>query len=222
MSTRRFPALGAVRRGALAAASVAAALVLAACGSDDSAGQSGHSGHDMGGSPSVSASASAAQGGHNAQDVAFATDMIPHHRQAVEMADLAPTRAASPDVRALAAEIKQAQDPEIATMSGWLTGWGEKVPSASDMKGMDGMGDHSAHTMPGMMTDADMGKLEKLSGAAFDTAFLQMMIGHHQGAIEMAKAEQTKGSYGPAKQLAAAIVTAQSTEITRMNQMLAQ
>ncbi|HEY5833425.1 DUF305 domain-containing protein [Streptomyces sp.] len=211
MTTRR---LTAARRGAVAAATVAAALVLAACGSDDSAG---HAHHDMGGT----SSASATQGGHNAQDVAFARDMIPHHRQAVAMADLAPTRAASQDVKALAAKIKQAQDPEIATMSGWLAGWGEKVPSpdASGMKGMEGM-DHSGHSMPGMMSEADMGTLEKLSGTAFDTAFLEMMIGHHEGAIEMAKAEQTKGASGPAKQLAAAIVTAQSAEIAQMNQML--
>jgi uncharacterized protein (DUF305 family) len=150
--------------------------------------------------------------------VAFAQGMIPHHRQAVAMADLAPSRAKSAEVKDLAAKIKKAQGPEITTMSGWLKTWGEKVP-AGDMPGMEGM-DHSGHNMSGMMSDQDMNKLTKLSGAAFDTAFLQMMVDHHQGAVDMARTEQSKGAYGPAETLAKSIVTSQSAEITQMNKML--
>ncbi len=105
------------------------------------------------------------------------------------MADLAATRASSSEVKSLATTIKGAQDPEIKTMSGWLTSWGAAVPQ--DMKGMD-----MSSGMPGMMSTADMTKLEKASGTMFDTMFLQMMVQHHKGAVEMATTEQSKGEYG--------------------------
>lgn len=199
-----------LRRAAAVSAAVTAALVLAACGGDDSTGD--HGGHDKpaAGSPS---GAQAGQGDHNAADVAFAQGMIPHHRQAVEMADLAATRASSVQVKKLAEEIKQAQDPEIRTMSGWLRSWGEDVPQPGT--------DHSGHHgMPGMMTDADMAKLEKASGKAFDTAFLELMIKHHEGAVDMAETEKSKGADKDAKALAGRIITSQSAEITRMNTLL--
>ncbi|MFF8844034.1 DUF305 domain-containing protein [Streptomyces sp. NPDC015127] len=201
------------RRAAALAAAAGAALVLAACGSGSGDGSTGHGGHSSG-SPKPSTSAPAAQGEHNAADVAFSQGMIPHHRQAVEMADLADTRAASPEVKKLAAEIRKAQDPEIRTLSGWLTSWGEQVPE-------EGAADeHAGHSMSGMMTAGDMGKLEKSSGKEFDTAFLTMMVEHHEGAVEMARTEQAEGSYGPAKDMAGDIITSQSAEITRMNELL--
>ena len=201
------------RRTALVAAAATAALslTLTACGSDDS-GSSGHSGHD---STKTTATASAPSSKHNEADVSFAQGMIPHHRQAVEMAGLAPTRASSAQVKKLAADIKKAQDPEIRTMSGWLESWGEKVPEA--MPGMD----HSQHEgMPGMMSSKDMEELKKASGAAFDTAFLKMMVQHHKGAVEMAGTEKEKGAYGPAKTMADDIIKTQNEEITEMNKLL--
>ncbi|POX53165.1 DUF305 domain-containing protein [Streptomyces sp. Ru72] len=228
MALRRSP----IRRTAALAAAATAAVVLTACGGSDSASSSaspsassGHSGHGMGTmSPSgPSGTAPAARGGHNAQDVTFAQEMIPHHRQAVAMAGLAPSRAASQDVKDLAARIRKAQDPEIATMSGWLKAWGEKVPddSGSGMESMPGR-DHSGSSMPGMMSDRDMKKLQGLSGGAFDKAFLQMMIGHHEGAIAMARTEGSRGAYGPARTMAKSIVTSQSAEITEMQKMLGE
>ncbi|MDF3300881.1 DUF305 domain-containing protein [Streptomyces tropicalis] len=214
-----------IRRTAALTAAATATVILAACGSSDSSSSSssGHSGHDMGAMSSArpSAAASAAKGGKNAQDVSFAQKMIPHHRQAVSMAGLAPSRAKSQQVKDLAEKIEQAQAPEINTMSGWLRTWGAKVPGTgmSGMENMPGMA-HSDSSMSGMMSDADMAELKGLSGAAFDRAFLQMMIRHHQGAIEMAKAEQAKGAYGPARTMAKSIVTSQSAEIAEMNAML--
>ncbi|MFD3681550.1 DUF305 domain-containing protein [Streptomyces sp. NPDC058613] len=197
-----------IRRTALVAAAGAASLVLAACGSGD-ATSSGPSP-----SPSASSSAAASQGQHNAADVAFAKGMIPHHRQAVEMAGLAPTRAESAEVKQLAEEIKKAQGPEIKTLSGWLTSWGEQVPAEGAM-------DHSMHGADGgMMTPEEMGNLKKASGKAFDTAFMQLMIKHHEGAVVMAKAEKADGSFPEAKTMAGAIVTSQTAEITRMNNLL--
>ncbi|MBP2706140.1 DUF305 domain-containing protein [Microbispora sp. RL4-1S] len=142
----------------------------------------------------------------------FAEMMIPHHRQAVEMAKPAEDRAGSSQVRELAAKIEAAQTPEIQTMSGWLTGWGLKAPGEGAMP-MD-------HGMPGMMSASDMKKLERLSGAAFDKAFLTMMIRHHEGAIAMAKEEQANGAYEPARRMAASIVSSQSAEIRTMKELL--
>ncbi|WLW51650.1 DUF305 domain-containing protein [Streptomyces sp. YU58] len=203
------------RRVTLAAVSVTAALLLAACGNDGGSGS--HSGgHD---SPSASASPStaASEGAHNAQDVSFAQGMIPHHRQALEMAGLAADRAGSAQVKDLAARIEKAQDPEIRTMSGWLTSWGEEVPAGS-MPGMDHSGGHSG--MPGMMTDEDMADLKKASGKDFDAMFLTMMIEHHEGAVDMAETEKKSGRYGPATAMADDIITAQTAEITEMNKLL--
>lgn len=202
-----------IRRTALAVTAGAAALVLAACGGG---------GHDMGSmnsDSSPSASASAKAGDHNDQDVSFAKEMIQHHRQAIEMADLAADRASSQEVKDLATKIKGAQDPEIKTMSGWLTSWGEEVPA--DMSGMEGhdMGDVSSD-MPGMMSSEDMDKLEKASSAEFDKMFLEMMVKHHEGAVEMANTEKAEGKYGPAVKLADAVITAQTAEIEQMNRML--
>jgi uncharacterized protein (DUF305 family) len=199
-----------IRRTALGATAAAATLVLAACSSSN--GMAGMD-HGTGSGASASATATASAGAHNAADTGFAQQMISHHRQAIEMADLAATRASSSDVKALATKIKGEQDPEIATMSGWLTSWGEKVPQ--EMKGMDMSSD-----MPGMMSSADMTQLQKAKGTGFDTMFLEMMVKHHQGAIVMAQTEKAKGTYGPAKKLADSVITAQSTEIKQMNKLL--
>ncbi|GGQ20818.1 lipoprotein [Streptomyces griseomycini] len=208
-----------VRRSAAVAAAGAAALVLAACGGDGDGGPAvGHGGHDAAASPSASstASAPASQERHNAADVAFAKGMIPHHRQAVEMADLAPDRARSAGVRKLAADIRKAQGPEIETLSGWLTSWGEEVPA-------EGAVDHSGHgtgDMGGMMTDEEMSELGKASGEAFDTAFMELMIKHHEGAVEMARTEQADGAFGPARKMAGEIIASQGAEIEQMNELL--
>jgi uncharacterized protein (DUF305 family) len=206
-----------VRRALAAATAGTAALVLAACGSDKPAG-----GHDMGTKESGSRPAASTQAdGHsnadsrNSADVSFATEMIQHHRQAVEMAELAEGRAASKDVKSLAAKIKGAQDPEIEEMSGWLTAWGEEVPAD-----MSGMGHDMSSSMPGMMSAGDMDELKKASGDDFDKKFLAMMVKHHEGAVAMGRTEKSDGKYGPATRLAADVVTAQTAEIEQMNKML--
>ncbi|MGW0333208.1 DUF305 domain-containing protein [Streptomyces sp. NPDC003011] len=211
-----------IRRVALATTAGVAALALAACGGDSDSG-----GHDAGAMTSESAGPSAASsspssasagagvGEHNDADVGFATEMIQHHRQAVTMAELADSRASSQEVKDLATKIKGAQDPEIRIMSGWLAAWGEEVP-----EDMSGMGHDMSSAMPGMMSGEDMDKLEKASGTEFDEMFLTMMVQHHEGAVEMAKAEKADGAYGPATKLADDVITAQTAEIEQMNKML--
>ncbi|WP_371668357.1 DUF305 domain-containing protein [Streptomyces sp. NBC_00289] len=207
------------RRAVLAAVSVTAVFALAACGNDSDS--SGAAGSDSSASSSASAGADATAGAHNAQDTSFAQGMIPHHQQALEMAKLAADRASSAQVKDLASRIEKAQDPEIKTMSGWLTSWGEDVPTSSDStaESMPGM-DHSGSGMPGMMDGSDMDELEKASGTDFDTMFLTMMIDHHKGAVDMATTEKSKGEYRPATSMADDIVTAQTAEIAEMNKLL--
>ncbi|WP_371779687.1 DUF305 domain-containing protein [Streptosporangium subroseum] len=199
------------RRAAIAAAAVVtAAAVLGACGGENVLSR---------GSGDIVAVAARAtpppsSSTHNAADVSFAQQMIPHHRQAVAMADLAATRASSPEVKALAARIKAEQGTEIETMSGWLRSWGERVPG--DTSGMDNPG----HDMPGMMSAEEMDRLSEASGKTFDTMFLQMMIAHHRGAVAMAGTERSTGSYPPAKDLAKTIIASQNKEIDQMESLL--
>ncbi|MEO3826463.1 DUF305 domain-containing protein [Actinomadura sp. B10D3] len=189
----------------------ALAIALTACGDDkDSGGASpGHSmpGHSMPASPGGSQA-----GPHNAQDVTFAQMMIPHHEQAIEMSDLAASRASSPEVEKLATQIKSAQGPEIRKMTAWLTSWGAS-PEAGGMN-------HGA--MHGMMTEKDMKDLKAAKGEPFDTSFLDMMIKHHQGAVAMARTEQSSGRSPEAKQMAAGIVSSQTAEIEKMQTLLKQ
>ncbi len=185
-----------MKRAPLVPLALVAGLLLAACGGSKD---------------------STSGGSHNAADVSFAQDMIPHHQQAIEMTKMVTGRSSTPEVEALARRIQAAQDPEIETMSGWLRSWGEDVPSST---GMGGHGDHGSMSMPGMMSSEDMNALMAKRGTDFDRTFLEMMTMHHQGAIEMARTEQAEGSHGPAKDLAGRIATDQQAEIDQMAALL--
>ncbi|MFD5103468.1 DUF305 domain-containing protein [Streptomyces albidochromogenes] len=198
-----------VRRTAAVAAAATAAVLLAACGGGGDS-PAAHAGHGTAAAPSASSAGRA----WNAADVSFAKGMIPHHRQAVAMAGLAATRARSTEVRQLAARIEKAQGPEIRTLSGWLTAWGEDVPEGG------ATGGHAWHSAAGMMAAEEMDELEKSSGEAFDTAFLRMMVEHHEGAVAMAGTERSEGAHRPARDMAGDIVTSQSAEIRRMKALL--
>jgi uncharacterized protein (DUF305 family) len=166
--------------------------------------------------------APAAAAEHNDADTTFATSMVPHHTQAIEMAQLATDRATSSKVKELAGQIEQAQGPEITQLQGLLAAWGEKPAPTSmgDMGGMGGMPMDGKAAMPGMMSDQQMKQLQAASGAAFDRMWLQMMIEHHTGAIEMARTEMSSGTNAEAKDLAQNVVDAQQSEITTMKQLL--
>jgi uncharacterized protein (DUF305 family) len=163
---------------------------------------------------SMSPTSVAAGSNFNPADVQFAQMMIVHHRQAVEMADLAGTRAADPEIKQLAAAIKAAQQPEIDTMSGWLTGWKQPTAQAGghDMPGMS--------TMPGLMSETDMSALKAASGTDFDRQFARMMIAHHNGAIQMARDVQKNGTNPEVKRLAVMVEQAQTTEVGQLQKIL--
>ncbi|PNH85158.1 DUF305 domain-containing protein [Arthrobacter sp. AFG20] len=206
----------------LSATAFAATLALAGCATGTGPGSTGTptTGMDHGSSSSTPANSSpAAAAEHNAADVMFAQMMIPHHAQAVEMSDMMLAKKDIPaEVTALATKIKAAQGPEIETMTGWLTSWNEPThaPSGHDMS------THGAGGMGGMMSDADMKKLDAAQGAEAAKLFLTQMIAHHEGAIVMAKTETTGGKNPEAINLSKAIVTAQEAEIQDMRALLAK
>ncbi|MFY9919033.1 MAG: DUF305 domain-containing protein [Mycobacterium sp.] len=152
--------------------------------------------------------------GHNADDIAFATNMIPHHQQAVDLSALVPERSPNPDLQTLASNIATAQEPEIQTMKVLLVQWNENP----DLDTGSGHGVHGA--MQGMVDEATISRLTSLEGDEFDQLWLTSMIAHHQGAIEMAKAEVANGANVDAKSLADRIIDTQQAEIGQMKQML--
>jgi uncharacterized protein (DUF305 family) len=151
--------------------------------------------------------------GHNDADVAFAQGMIPHHRQAVAMAELAGGRTENPAVLDLAARIEAAQAPEIDTLTAWLQEWDVEVP-AGDMAGMD-HGD-----MSGMGSPEDLAALEAALGAGFDRLFLEQMTVHHEGAVQMAQTELADGADPDVLALARTVAESQQAEIDEMAALL--
>lgn len=198
---------------ALSALTLTAALALtaAACGNDDA---------------STGTASEVSTTEHNDADVEFASNMLQHHAQALAMVDLTIDRPLDPEVLQLAEQIRDAQAPEIETFTDWLSDWDEEVPEtvrdhSNAGHDMDDMGDSmNDENMPGMMTSDDMGALEDASDAEFQTMWLEMMIEHHEGAVEMAKAEQGDGQFKPAIDVAGNIVESQTGEIETMKGLM--
>ena len=153
-------------------------------------------------------------------DVMFARMMIPHHEQAIEMSDLVlGTDGVDPRITDLATQIKEAQGPEIVQMTTWLDEWGVRGP---DSRGMgDSMGNGAMGGMGGMLSEAEMRALEQAEGAQAGRLFLQGMIAHHEGAVDMAEAEIDNGTHEGTVDLARSIVVSQTREISEMEDVLA-
>jgi uncharacterized protein (DUF305 family) len=165
-----------------------------------------------GSTPDTSSSASAdssTSAQTNDADLAFVQMMSPHHEQAIEMSDsLLEKTGIRPEVTALATEITEAQVPEIEQLSAWAEQW-----SVEEMSGMD-------HDMEGMMSDSDMQELDGAEGTEAEQLFLNQMIEHHTGAIEMARTEIDDGQNPDAIAMAEDIVRTQEDEISRMRTLL--
>jgi uncharacterized protein (DUF305 family) len=146
---------------------------------------------------------------HNAADVMFARHMIPHHQQALDMADMVPTRTHNDALLVVAVHIKTDQQAEITTLANLLAQWGEPPQDPQDP--MD---------MAGLVDDATMSQLPSLTGADFDRLWTTAMISHHQGAVAMAQTELAQGQSPEATKLAGTIVTTQEREISYMNDLL--
>jgi uncharacterized protein (DUF305 family) len=164
-------------------------------------------------------------------DAGFARDMSRHHLQAVEMANLALTNSQDPEVRRLAFDISSTQTNQVGRMQGWLTLWGLPLTGSDPMSWMagDAMAGHDMSTMsaaadgavmPGMATETELAELRSRSGTPFDVMFLQLMIRHHQGGLEMAQYGEQHATEAVVRGLARSIAETQTAETTTMEQML--
>ncbi|WP_346028030.1 DUF305 domain-containing protein [Arthrobacter parietis] len=189
----------------LSALGVAAVVMLAGCGAADP------------GESAAGSSGSEVSGEHNDADVMFAQMMIPHHEQAVQMSDVVLAKdGLSPEITELATQVKDAQAPEIETMTGWLDAWGEPV-EGHHMESADG-----EDGMDGMLSEDQMGELEAAEGEEAARMFLESMTAHHNGAVDMAQEEIENGENPEAIALAEDIVETQEAEIEEMKELLAE
>ncbi|GAA1693922.1 hypothetical protein GCM10009792_12500 [Microcella alkalica] len=199
------------RRRASAAAAIAStaalALALAGCVTVNTGGSNGPGGMPMGDLPD----------GVNQADAMFTMMMIPHHEQAIEMSELMLGRDdIDPEIVALAEQIIAAQDPEIELMEQWLDDWG--LPS---MPGGGHGGGHGDGGPGGMMSDGDLDAIEGAEGDEAERLYLEGMIEHHEGAIDMAQDVLDDGESTDVAELAETIIVTQQVEIDRVHQLLA-
>jgi uncharacterized protein (DUF305 family) len=153
-------------------------------------------------------------------DAGFARDMATHHGQAVQMAQVVRDNTTDPDVRLLAFDIETGQTAQIGQMNGWLQSWNQTPET--DIPQMAWM-DHTiapGQLMPGMATTAELARLKSLRGKAMDVYFLQLMIRHHKGGLEMAQYGAAHASEAYVLDLAGKIVIGQQNEVVTMEQML--
>jgi uncharacterized protein (DUF305 family) len=141
---------------------------------------------------------------YSSDDIAFAEMMIPHHEQAIEMSEIAFLNTSNPDVLQLAQEIKVAQSPEIDLMMSWT---GVKAST------------HAGHMMDGMLSQNELSDLREAKDKEFDLLFLEGMIKHHEGAIEMAQ-DVAASKNKEVADLSASIINAQELEIAKMKELL--
>jgi uncharacterized protein (DUF305 family) len=170
-------------------------------------------------------------------DVGFAQDMRMHHLQAVTMAGIERDRTTDPIMRGIAYDIESTQLAQSSEMAGWLTVWDQSSLPAAGAGHMGWMSEGGTHehsdgtggkttgpvsVMPGMATTAEINKLRKLSGKELDVLFLQLMLRHHQGGLEMAQYGAEHASEGYVRNLAEKIVSSQQNEVTLMTRYLEQ
>ncbi len=151
----------------------------------------------------------------NAVDATYLTMMVAHHRQALDLAELAETRAVDPRVRTIADAIDSSQGREIIVMATWLVDHDLPEPTLDDVEQMAETGG-----MPGMLSVAQVDDLAASEGASFDRTFLEDMIQHHQGAIGMAHEAAANGEDVVVIDMATEVAAGQGAEITRMRTLL--
>ncbi|MEH1130589.1 DUF305 domain-containing protein [Micromonospora sp. CPCC 206061] len=186
----------------LASAAGAVIALVAGCGGDSASPSDGAT-------PLAETPASATA--FNDADVMFAQQMIPHHQQVVDLAKLAQTKASSAGLKRLAADMKAADTTVVSTITTMLTGWGKPTAMEGEM----------AHgSMPGMTSEKDVDMLKSMSGTEFDRMFIQVMIAHHNGSMQMTMEQQSNGASPEAKALAGQMHQTQTEQVARLQEIL--
>ena len=152
------------------------------------------------------------------QDVLFVRDMLHHHSQAIQMTGYVDERTTDEDIRLLAERMNVSQADEITQLETWLQTRGEPVRDPDDSHA------HSAESMPGLLTDAELAQLEAAEGEEFERLFLAYMIRHHEGAIQMVTELYAEGGgqESDIDAFARHVEADQGIEIARMNELLAE
>ncbi len=156
--------------------------------------------------------------GDDSAEAGFARDMIVHHAQAVEMAEIVRDRTESEEIRTLATDIALTQQGQIGQMQGWLAVWG--LPATGAEPAMSWMGHPNEGRMPGMARPEEINELREVSPEEADIRFLQLMIPHHQAALGMTEAILERTDRPEVERLAGAIATSQQAEIEAMQELL--
>ncbi|WNG87911.1 DUF305 domain-containing protein [Mycobacterium sp. ITM-2016-00317] len=197
---------------AVLTAMAAALVLLAGCGGRDAAGEAA-GGPDEPEAPLITGEPA----GFNEADIAFATDMVPHHAQAIDLARTAAERSTNPEVVRLAEQIVAVAQPELNILNVFLVQWKENPENGTGADADSGAPDED---LPGTVDDATIARLGSLSGPEFDRLWLQSMISQNRGAIEIANAEIADGVNVDAVSIARTIVAGQQAQIAKMTQIL--
>lgn len=194
-------------------AAAAVLWLLVACGGGGDAAGEGQGGTRASDAPVITGEPA----GYNDADVTFASSMVTHHQQGIEIAKLAQERSTNPELIALAAKIVATQQPEINILNVFMVQWNENPENRT----APGDGDEGVEPpVPGMVDDATVERLTSLRGPQFDTLWLESMISQHKGAVAMARTEITDGKNVDAIAIAQTIVAGQEPEIGQMTRML--
>ena len=156
--------------------------------------------------------------GNDSAEAGFARDMIVHHGQAVQMAEIVRDKTNSDAMRLLASDMSLTQQAQVGIMQGWLQAWG--LPITGSEPAMAWMGHPTGGLMPGMATPDEIARLSKLPPQRADVLFLRLMINHHEAAIPMAQAVLKRTDEPEVSNLARAIITSQKAEIENMKAMV--
>ncbi|QAY73787.1 DUF305 domain-containing protein [Agromyces protaetiae] len=191
-------------RALVAAAGCLAALSLAACTFDGSG-------------PGSSAPPGAVDEATSAADAAWASAMAAHHDQAVALAALADGRAADPEVIASAGRIASAQAAEATALRAWLAARGVE-DTGHEGDGREG-DEHDGASMPGEISSSTLERAESLSGSAFDRLFVETMIRHHEGAVDMCETRLEASGDPAITRWVRTVAASQGVEIDRLREI---
>jgi uncharacterized protein (DUF305 family) len=148
----------------------------------------------------------------------FARDMMVHHAQAVEMAEIVRDKTESEEIRTLAADIALTQQAQIGQMQGWLQVW--DLPPTGTEPAMSWMGEPHEGRMPGMASPEEINDLQQAPPEEAEALFLQLMVPHHEAAVPMAQAVLKETDRKEVERLAGSIVASQQAEIELMRGLL--